>query len=69
MKIHTETITLPAHWANPLTNGDYPGLEDSEEKQLNNWVEKNPEYGACFSCSEENNLTQFGGYALKHNWI
>ena len=33
---------LSGHWASAIINGDYSGLEDTEEKQLNNWLESLP---------------------------
>ncbi|WP_187648721.1 hypothetical protein [Nitrosophilus labii] len=35
--------TLPANWASALINDDYTGLEDEEEKQLLDFLEKTVE--------------------------
>ena len=51
-KFEEETLWLPAHWASALINGDYTGLDDSEEEELNDWLEANPEYGNPTSCSD-----------------
>ncbi|WP_291599162.1 hypothetical protein [Bacteroides sp.] len=34
------TYKLPTHWASALINGDYSGLEDVEEKEINDFLEK-----------------------------
>ena len=39
MTIQTETYTLPAHWAPALITGDYTGLEDDEQAELDAWAE------------------------------
>ena len=31
--------TIPVHFASAIINGDYTGLNDSEEKELNSWLE------------------------------
>lgn len=60
-KIHTETETLPAHWASALINGDYSGLEDDEEQEVLDWLDEHPYYGECFSCSDETELADYSG--------
>lgn len=35
------TYTLPAYWASMLINDDQSGLDDKEEKALNNWMKSN----------------------------
>lgn len=52
MKIHTENVILPAYWASALINGDYSGCEDSEEKEINEFLADNPHYGECRSYSD-----------------
>ena len=32
------TFTIASHYASALINGDYTGLEDNEEKELNNFL-------------------------------
>lgn len=36
----TETRTLPAHWAPYLINGDATGLDDSDEKECDAYMER-----------------------------
>lgn len=33
----TETFILPSHWACPLINGDFSGLEEIEASELEAW--------------------------------
>lgn len=40
--IRTRTYTLPAYWASALINGDYSGLEDGEEDEINAWLGDHP---------------------------
>ena len=37
--IQTYSLHLPDFWASALINGDYSGLEDQEEKELNDFIE------------------------------
>ena len=36
--------TLADHWVSALINGDYSGLEDNEEKTLNDFIESLPKH-------------------------
>ena len=60
-KIHTENVTLPAHWASALINGDYSGCTDSEEKEINSFLADNLQYDGCLDCSEYSELRQYNG--------
>lgn len=66
----TETYTLPASWAGALINTDYSGMEYSEERELNDWLEY-AKPGYCIGCSEEsffswrNDATALGGDCLE----
>jgi hypothetical protein len=51
-KIKINTYILPSYWASALINGDYSGMEDGEEKILNEWI-KRVKPGYCVGCSEE----------------
>lgn len=42
MSIYTFKLWLPVHWAVPLINGDYSGLETAEEKVLRSWLKNHP---------------------------
>ena len=37
--IQTQSMHLPNFWASALINGDYSGLEDQDEKKLNDFIE------------------------------
>lgn len=51
-KIETRIYLLPSHWACALINGDYSGMDDEEEKEMEGWLkEENP--GWCCDCSDE----------------
>lgn len=54
----TETVSLPAHWASPLINGDY---SDCDEKEINDFLADNPHYGACLTCSDYPELKIYDG--------
>ena len=66
----TQTYKLPAYWASALINADYSGMEDSEEKELNEWLEYTKP-GYCIDCSEEsffswrNDANGLGGDCLE----
>lgn len=53
------TFVLPAHWASALINGDFSGLEDEEQHELNEWYETQSaclrpgEHIECSDVSEE----------------
>jgi len=36
--MQTYIFTIASHYASALVNGDYSGLEDNEEKELNNFL-------------------------------
>mgnify|MGYP001431460585 CR=1 FL=1 len=38
MNFEVHEFTLGAWWAPAIVNGDYSGLNDDEEKQLNDWL-------------------------------
>lgn len=38
MDFNIHEFTLGSWWASALINGDYSGLNDKEEKQLNDWL-------------------------------
>lgn len=61
MKLQIENISLPAHWASALINGDYSGCSDVEQKEINDWINDNPHYGPCHGCSEQTELEHFDG--------
>ena len=43
------TLTLPAHWAGALINGDYEGVDDTDACVIN---ECEKLYGSCVGCSD-----------------
>lgn len=49
------TYRLPAYWASALINGDYSGLTDAEEIQVNEFLASiEPDVlGPCLDCSDE----------------
>jgi hypothetical protein len=53
--MRTEILTLPAHWASALINGDFSGLDDSEAAALDAWqtAATAEGYGECLGVSEE----------------
>ena len=40
MSIEIIIYRLPVYWACALINGDYTGLSDEEEKEINNFLNK-----------------------------
>lgn len=66
-----ETIeyTLPEYWASYLINGDFSGLEDKEQEEIDAFL-KNENLGHCMTCSEEsefkwkNDANSLGGNCL-----
>jgi hypothetical protein len=46
MKTDTYEYTVAEHWLPAIINGDYTGLTDGEEIELNNWLDANQEAGA-----------------------
>jgi hypothetical protein len=43
---------LPSHWATAIVNGDFSGLDEDEERQLNEWLESEKP-GACVAIEGE----------------
>lgn len=37
-KVKTERYRLPSYWASAIINGDYSGLDDNEEKAVNDFL-------------------------------
>jgi len=57
MEIHT--ITLPAHWAPALINGDWSGLDQAESAQVKTWL---AESGLdVLSCDAASFVARFNG--------
>lgn len=52
----TETYILPSHWAPALINDDRSNLTDSDEQELDNWINNNTP-GHCVSWSDEQYFT------------
>ena len=48
----TTIYTLPAYWASALINGDFSGLEDSEEKEINDFI-AGENLGSCLDCTTD----------------
>jgi len=42
--IETTTLLLPDFWSVALFYGDYSGMDDREELELNQWLTNNPEF-------------------------
>lgn len=61
MRIKTENVILPMHWASALINGDYSGCEDNEAEAINIFLAENPQYGPCLDCNTEPELRIFEG--------
>lgn len=51
----TIEYTLPAFWASALINGDYTGLSDEDEAELEAWLESESDAinGDCLNVSDE----------------
>ena len=60
-KIQTISVKLPAYWASALVNGDFSGLSDVEEKEINDFLTENPHLGPCFSCGEYAEIGRYNG--------
>ena len=60
MKIKTVDFKLPSIWASALINGDYSGLDDNEENELNSWCKANNLHN-CIGCSDYPELGKFEG--------
>jgi len=48
--------TLPAHWAGALINGDYSGLSDEEQYELESWSTSG-NWGYCVGVEGEPEFT------------
>ena len=59
-KIICETVTLPAHWASALVNGDYTGLNAIEHREVTAWLIEN-KHLSIVSCDNYPELTFFNG--------
>ena len=46
MKMDSYEYIVAEHWLSAIVNGDYSGLTDSEESDLNAWLDANQESGA-----------------------
>lgn len=57
----TEILTLPAHWACALINGDFSGLEESEAQELEAWqnAASAEGLGFCIDASQESSFTVY----------
>ena len=60
MKMIEYTYKIADHWLSPIINGDYSGLEDQEEAQLNDFLASIPKHfhhkskmHACFDVVDE----------------
>ena len=60
-KIKTIRMKLPSHWASALVNGDFSGLSDVEEKEINDFLTENPHLGPCFDCGDVSELARYEG--------
>ena len=61
MKLLTEKVYLPGHWASLLINGDASGLSDDEEAEVAGFLADNPHLGGCLDCSESSELLDVEG--------
>ena len=52
MKTDTYEYTVAEHWLSAIINGDYTGLSDEEENQLNDWLDDNQEMASHWSDGE-----------------
>ena len=57
MKMDTFEYTVAEHWLSAIINGDYTGLNDNEERDLNAWLEINQESRAYW---DTNGYISFG---------
>ena len=46
----TENFTLPAYWASALINDDWTDLDDTEEKEIKDWIAKTKKPYHRFNC-------------------
>lgn len=49
----TTQYTLPTYWASYLVNGDASGLETSEVRAVDEWLEREGDIGVCVDVSED----------------
>lgn len=64
MSIEIIIYRLPAYWACALINGDYTGLSDEEEKEINNFLKQAEGYPVdvdwetegFYRCNDANNI-------------
>ncbi len=61
MRIKTENVNLPAHWACPLINGDFSGCTEAECQEISDFLADNPQFGGCFSCADYPEIGRFNG--------
>ena len=50
--MNTDTRILPAHWACPLINGDYSGLDVGEEHDVDDFIDSEPTLRECLAVGE-----------------
>ena len=50
-EIETAEYVLPAYWASYLINGDASGLEDDEQAEIDQWLDRG-QPGCCVDCGE-----------------
>lgn len=72
---HEENVyVLPEYWASALINGDYSGLSDDEEKQIQEWFNR-VQPGDCVACSDEpyfsnrNDAGTLAGNVLEYTFL
>ena len=46
--IHIDTISIAGHYLSALINGDYSGLSESDENDLDNWFKEYKDSGATY---------------------
>lgn len=56
--VEIETYELPMYWASALINGDYSGMGDQDEIELNKWL-NDVQPGSCVEVSEESYFGRF----------
>jgi hypothetical protein len=62
VKMKTQTIIMPAHWASAIANHDYSGLDDIEICELNVYLlGKDLTFKDCLMCSKTESLNDFNG--------
>ena len=63
-KFPLETISLPAHWASALINGDYSGRTDEEQKAIDAFIAENPHFESCVDCTEYTEIATYAGLLM-----